>query len=120
MQLCHQTVSNDVLISYDYFMTNGFTVTAVLTGILRALSLQDPTRWSILTAYTASITAFTLVVRSEDIAASLMRSYMAHTVYLGVCVISALALVPLLVYIWWASKRNVTEHHRVHKLHQSE
>jgi hypothetical protein len=96
------------------FMGYAFAICAISSAVLRALMNLDPTRWGAFTAYTLSLTAFSLAGQSKAIGMALMKNYMAHTVFLGICVLAALMLVPLLVFVYWTTRFDISVRSSLH------
>lgn len=89
---------------FSGFMQQAFTACALASACSRALMFVDPERWGILTCYAISLTSFALAVQGDTIMMTLSTYFMPHTVFLGLCVLAAMLLVPVLYFIHVTTK----------------
>jgi len=95
---------------YGTFVHKSFGYSSLATSVLRAATLYDPQKWSLLLAWSGSTTAMIFVSGSDSMEAFLSPKFMAHIVVLGVCCISVVLLIPLMTFIHYMTKgkRNYT------------
>eukprot|EP00026_Physarum_polycephalum_P016081 Phypoly_transcript_16916.p1 GENE.Phypoly_transcript_16916~~Phypoly_transcript_16916.p1 ORF type:complete len:249 (+),score=32.18 Phypoly_transcript_16916:41-787(+) len=91
---------------YGVFVHTSFGVSAQAAAILRGLTIIDPKRWAIFTAYASSVTAMCFIAGSDSMDALLDKQYrlMGHTAVLGVCTLAAVMLIPFMLFIAWMNK----------------
>lgn len=95
------------------FMGQAFTVSVLSAAVLRALLRVDAERWGVLAAYAWSLAGFAYIAQSRAITDALSFNFTSHTVFLAICVIACVLLIPLLAFIQWATKDAPRTHHRV-------
>lgn len=96
---------------YGYFMSLCFVVSCFASALLRALMLLDPERWAIFASYALSIAGFALMGLSKTMEQSVGLHFMVHNVILGICVLSALLLIPLMAAIAFLANNSPTKEH---------
>lgn len=92
------------------FLEQAFTVSVLSAAILRALVRVDAERWGVLSAYAWSLAGLAHAARSQAIFLSLSASFSQHTIFLTICVLACVMLLPLLAYIQWATKDHQPRH----------
>jgi len=111
----HKRMEGMSISHYDTIMARGFAVAAFIVATLRALTMTDPVRWGVFTAYATSICGLALSARSKTIMSAFnVNQVMPQTVLLGICTISTFMLLPLLGYIFCVTRNHVPQVHAPH------
>jgi len=85
---------------YGIFIHTAFGYSALFSSLLRAATLYDPNKWSLLLAWSGSTTAMIFVSGSDGMEAVLSPKFMPHIVVLAICFISVVLLIPLMTFIY--------------------
>jgi len=96
---------------YGMFIHTAFAYSCIVTAVLRAASLYDPQRWSVLCCLSATHTALYFMCGSDSMEDALGPLDMPHNVIFGAsCLAMVLVMIPITIAYVVNKRRGVTLH----------